>query len=92
VIQYEDQGLGTQVTTGCSVEPVTTVLPCNSHTVCVVSLDSRHHQHRESAALLSEGHTPPSVMYIDSPHETASEGNENSLRDALSRSLYAQVT
>ena len=36
-------------------------------------------------ALLSEGHTPPSVMPIYSPHESASGGNENSTGDSLVR-------
>ena len=46
-----------------------------------------HHQRGDHAALLSEGHTPPSVMPIDSPHGSASGGNENSTGGPLVRRL-----
>jgi len=45
------------------------------------------HQCGDHTALLSEGHTPPSVMPIYSPHESASGGNENSTGDSLVRCL-----
>jgi len=45
------------------------------------------HQCGDHTALLSEGRTPPSVMPIDSPRESASGGNENSTGDSLVRRL-----
>lgn len=45
------------------------------------------HQCGGHTALLSEGHTPPSVMPIYSPHGSASGGNENSTGDSLVRCL-----
>ena len=47
----------------------------------------RVHRCGDHTALLSGGLTPPSVMPIDSPHESASGGNENSSGDPLSRGL-----
>jgi len=52
----------------------------------------RLHQRQGHAALLSGGHTPPSVMPIDSPHEPPSEGNDNSLGGALPQGLLATVS
>lgn len=52
------------------------------------SLGGRAHRCGDHTALLSGGLTPPSVMPIDSPHESASGGNENSSGDPLSRGLH----
>ena len=54
-------------------------------------LGRRRRQRRGRAALLGGGRTPPSVMPIDSPHEPASGGNENSPGGALPRSPLAHV-
>jgi len=48
---------------------------------------SHHHQRGGRAALLSGGHTPPSGMPINSPHGSASGGNDNSSGASLPRSL-----
>ena len=50
----------------------------------------RRRQRQGRAALLGGGRTPPSVMPIDSPHEPASGGNENSPGGALPRSPLAR--
>lgn len=42
--------------------------------------------------MLSGGHTPPSVMPIDSPHEPPSGGNDNSPGGALPQGLLATVS
>jgi len=53
----------------------------------VSALFGNCHQCGDHTALLSEGRTPPSVMPIDSPRESASGGNENSTGDPLVRRL-----
>lgn len=86
-------GLGTQYHTGCSVEPVTTRVVHtrgqSDWTTWVLPLTLQHHQRQGCTALLGGGHTPPSVMSIDSPHEPSSGGKENSSEGALPRSLLA---
>jgi hypothetical protein len=83
VIQYEDQGPGAQGPAGRSLELVATVGRMGwvgDGWVPPLSLDAcwEHHQRGGRTALLSGGLTPPSVMPIDSPHGSASGGNENS--------------
>lgn len=88
-------GPGTQYHTGCSVEPVTTrVVHTNGQRRLDhmgSSIDFQHHQRQGCTALLGGGHTPPSVMSIDSPHEPTSGGKENSSGGALPLSLLASI-
>jgi hypothetical protein len=76
------------------VEPVTTreraVVGATDWDQC--SISSTPPAHTRCTALLNGGHRSPSVMPIDSPHESASGGNENSPGGALPRSLLAPIT
>jgi len=81
VMQYGHKGpVRHNIPAGCSLEPVTAT---RRHRISL----GNSHQCGGHTALLREGHTPPSVMPIYSPHESASGGNENSPGDSLVRSL-----